>query len=1115
MRNNHFKRVGFNLPVSKIVLFVFLLFVGFQNNVYAQNSVISVSGTVKGEPLIGASVRIKNTSKGVITNYDGKFSIKVSSKKTVLLIKYAGMNPKEITVGDKKVFNIVLEENSNMLKEVVVTAMGLERKVESLTYATQKIKNEDLMIAQDPNFINSLQGKAAGLSITPNAGGAGGSSKILLRGNKSILGNNQPLIVIDGIPMSNPVQSPIGDGQSIGYAFVTEGSDALSSINPEDIESVNVLKGANAAALYGSQASNGVLMITTKKGKEGKLDIKVSSNVTFETPLLLPKFQNTYGSSVNLATNTISDNSWGPKMSTYTDAELSLTGGEGQNIRLRRKGKNDARDFFETGSTFNNSISFSGGTKKIKTYFSYGNTRSNGMIQNNTFMRHSLALRQSYSLFKDILNVDVSLNYVNQKTKNRPGGGTNQNPIYHLYTTTRSADMDYYKENYMKEGTWMSHNDLSYLKLNPDDTYSLITNQRAKLKGTMQNWLFMSPDKNNPYWLINRINRTHKLERVYGYISANVKITDDLKARLRYSIDRGHSEKISKVSATTQAPTRIMGFGVYGQGLNNSNEFYLDGLLSYNKEISDFSISANLGTTAHKITGYGQWLRQKATRYDFNKLILPTEINLFSSGVVGWAAQRSRSKSINWDQSLFFTGQLGYKNYFFMEGSYRIDRYRPFVQFHQTRNTPESYGYFSLGGNVLVHNFVKLPKYITNFKVRTSYSEVGNSIPNIIYNRAFSDGLTGAVIPSGYAHFDNPIPEKMKSFEAGFDMSFFRNSLNWDMTFYNTTMNNNYLLIGVAGNKKPVNSGVIRNIGLETNVSYGMNITKNLFWRSGINFSFNDNKIVKTYIDPKTGKESLIAQQIGWGGKFQMKYTKGGRYGDLYATDFERNADGTIALRKSDGSPNLSSKKFDKFIGNMNAKYRLGWNNTVNYKNFRLNFLIDGKLGGKVVSFTEAYLDRYGVSARTAEARLAAENDPTLRYTLYELDNNGEYKLDPVTGEKIVREIVPAVRMEDGNLAPIQTYYQTIGKNINATQYVYDATNFRLRELSFGYVFKDLLGKKKHLSLSVIARNLFFIYIDAPIDPDTSLSTGNGLGGFDIFNMPTARSIGVSASVSF
>ncbi len=1064
-----------------------------------------ISGTVtddKGEPIIGASVKVKGTTNGMTTNFNGAFTLKNVPENANIEITYIGMQPQSLSVAGKSSFNITMKDDARQLEEVVITAMGIERKAKSLTYATQKMNNEDLMRVQDANFINSLQGKAAGLTITPNAGGAGGSSKILLRGNKSIMGNNTPLIVVDGIPMSNPIQNQqgIGGGSSMGYGFNTEGSDALSSINPDDIENINILKGANAAALYGSAAANGVLMITTKKGKEGSLSINFSTNATVETPLLLPKFQDTYGGNVNTVTGQMEANSWGKiidgkyqRMSSMTPEEMKVPG-----LHLRQNAENDARNFFKPGTTFNNSISLSGGTGKMRTYFSYGNTTANGMIENNTFYRHSISFRQGYQFFKDILNLDVALNYINQRAKNRPGGGTNQNPLYHLYMTPRNADMGYYRDNYkINDGKWLSYPTKHLVEItNPDTgektgTYKWVYDQ-VELTGPKQNWLFTAADQNNPYWLTNMVNRYDLSDRVYGYVSANVKITKDLSIQGRYSMDRAKNEKRDEISATTQFPTAMIDRGIYRQWITNTNEFYFDWMLNYNKQVKDFSISASLGQTAHKITGNTQGMSEEATAYDYSNLLVPKAVNIFEFGA-GSGGSRTYHRTINWDESLFFTGQVGYKDALYLEGSYRQDWYRAFKQFAY-RGTPDNYGYFSLGANALVHGLVKLPDFITYLKLRTSYSVVGNSIPNSVFTQISSNLNTGATGTSSYSYFDDPVPEKLKSFESGFDVSFFKNSLNWDMTFYNTLLTRNYLDISNgAGKVKPVNTGIIRNRGVETTLSYAMNIARNMVWKTGVNFSYNSNKILETYKD-KNGNEALITQGIGFGGKFYLKYTEGGKYGDLYATDFMRDANGKIILT-GDGRPRVATSNAP--VGNMNAPVRLGWNNNFTYKNFSLYFLIDGKIGGKVVSFTEAFLDRLGQSERTGQARIAAENDNTLVY----IDDEGDS--------------YPALRMPDGQLAPIRKYYEGIGGDMVATQYVYNATNFRLREISLGYTFRNLFGPTKNLSISAIGRNLAFLYNKAPMDPDTSLSTQNGLGGFDIFNMPTTRSFGLSATVNF
>lgn len=406
----------------------------------------TIKGTVSdeyGEPLIGVSVLVQGTTTGTITDIDGNYTLEILNDEAVLEFSYIGYQKISLRVAGASSFNIIMKEDAQQLNEVVVTAMGIERKEKSLTYATQQVKGDELMKVQDANFVNALSGKASGVTITPSAGGAGGASKILLRGNKSILGNNSPLIVIDGVPMTNNVNGQTGfdGGSNLTYSSTSEGSDPLSLVNPDDIESLNILKGANAAALYGSAAANGVLMITTKKGKEGRISINVSSSATFDRPLLTPKIQNVYGATVDPTAETLSVDSWGKKLSDLTADELNYSG-----AKLRNTASNDdVNDFFRTGATFNNSISVSGGTETVRTYFSYANSYSDGMMRNNNYKRNTLSFRQSYSLFNKKLNVDLSLNYVQAKTKNRPGGGTVMNPLYDLYRMPRNVDLNYYK----------------------------------------------------------------------------------------------------------------------------------------------------------------------------------------------------------------------------------------------------------------------------------------------------------------------------------------------------------------------------------------------------------------------------------------------------------------------------------------------------------------------------------------------------------------------------------------------------------------------------------------------------------------------------------------------
>lgn len=1045
----------------------------------------TIKGTVSdeyGEPLIGVSVLVQGTTTGTITDIDGNYTLEILNDEAVLEFSYIGYQKISLRVAGASSFNIIMKEDAQQLNEVVVTAMGIERKEKSLTYATQQVKGDELMKVQDANFVNALSGKASGVTITPSAGGAGGASKILLRGNKSILGNNSPLIVIDGVPMTNNVNGQTGfdGGSNLTYSSTSEGSDPLSLVNPDDIESLNILKGANAAALYGSAAANGVLMITTKKGKEGRISINVSSSATFDRPLLTPKIQNVYGATIDPTAETLSVDSWGKKLSDLTADELNYSG-----AKLRNTASNDdVNDFFRTGATFNNSISVSGGTETVRTYFSYANSYSDGMMRNNNYKRNTLSFRQSYSLFNKKLNVDLSLNYVQAKTKNRPGGGTVMNPLYDLYRMPRNVDLNYYKENYyIENGKWTS-NEQSYF----DSKNNKWTTGTVELTGPKQEWAYWQNGMNNPYWMVNTRNSISEEERAYGYISANYQIIDGLKIQGRLSLDRTKMKGTSERMATTWNISAMEDYGMYGQDLNWINEVYVDALLSYDKQIKDFSISATTGWTGHTLKGETQKLWAKATTANWKHDTMPTLINFFEPSVSqGNVSERSYTLSSNWDKGLLFTGQIGWQEKVYLEGSYRRDWYRAFKQYSY-RGTPTNYGYFSVGANALLHQIVTLPEVITNLKVRASYSEVGNSIPNVLYNARNTDPLTGAAVPSSYSYFNNPIPEKTKSFEAGFDISLFGSALNWDMTYYNSAMHNSYLTISdLGGLKKPVNAGVIRNQGIETTLSYNLAFAKDWMWRTSVNFSYNYNKIEKTYTK-EDGTSAKLEQSIA-GGKVMVRYDEGGSYGDLYAQDFKRNEDGSIKL--VNGAPQLDTQNY-VYLGNMNSKFNLGWSNTINYKDFSLYFLINGRIGGKVISLTEGMLDAVGNSQRTADARLAAEA------------NN----LYTATGE-------PAMYMSDGQLVSIEKYYRQVGGNTYGTQYVYNATNFRLGELSLGYTFRNLFGASKHLSLSLVARNLCFLYKDAPVDPDLALSTQNGLGAFDVFNMPSARSFGISLKANF
>ena len=1126
----------------------------------------TAKGTVvdeSGEPVFGAVVFVVGTTNSTSVDFDGNFelgNVKHGSEIRVMLMGYTCKDQ----VWNGKDLKFVMKEESTALDEVVVTAMGIMRKEKSLTYATQLVKADDLLKTPDANLINSLEGKVSGITITPSAGGAGGASKITLRGNKSIMGDNAPLIVVDGVPMTNSIRGQSG-ATNLTTGATTEGSDPLSMINPDDIESMNVLKGANAAALYGSRAANGVVMITTKKGKEGKMEVTFTSNTTFDTPLVTPRLQNAYGG-YRAASDEFLGDSWGDRLSGTGFHKYEYhapvqyfapneDGTKNMTAYLRNYAIDDAADFYSTGININNSLSVSGGTEKIQTYVSYSNSHSIGMIESNRYNRNTFAFRQTYNLWNRV-TLNVSANYNQAKTNNRVGGGTIGSPIYHLYNTPRDVDMEYYKENYKADGKWLSSGDnagngtqVYFEDVSGDGTVYMTHYGNVLLEGPTQQYAIQSPKFNNPYWLTNMNRGETNEERFSASFGGTLKIIEGLNLQGRVSIDHDRYQDEGHTYATTWYDVEMYRYGRYWLNNSRSNEIYTDYMLSYNKEFAkDWSVSASAGYVGHTISGnssntYISETTNYTVQHGYSTKI-PTAVNKFDPSY-GGAGATSKGKSSNWDQAALATAQIGWKDVVFIDGSYRHDWYRPFRQFAYL-GTKESYGYFGIGGNAILSDIIKLPRWFNYAKYRLSYSEVGNSIPNSLYNTVrINENLGTTTINSKNSFI--PIPEKTKSFETGLEMQFFRDCLNLDITYYNSAMHNSYLEItGTNGKTQPVNSGIIRNQGVEITAGYDWKITNKLRWKTSVNFSYNHNKIEETYKDKYKNSKDMTTS-FG-DGKIQILYRKGGSYGDLYITDFTRYRDnvykytvveefyengisgtrdvvkyttdasveGATLVNKAgdlyitNGKPSLggyataasngklrvyeANKKFQTKAGNANSPFQLSWSNTFTYKDFTLYFLINGRIGGKVVSLTEGYLDRWGASERTGEARLYAEAN-----NIKVVDEYGEH--------------LGMYLNEGRDIVAIQDYYDFVGSSY-AGSYIYDATNFRLRELSLGYTFRNLFGDYKNLNISFVCRNLFFIYKDAPVDPDISLSTGNGLGGIDVFNYPSARTFGLNIKLN-
>ena len=528
-----------------------------------------------GEPLIGVSVLVKGTTTGTITDIDGNYSIEIPNDNAILEFSYIGYQKATLSISGATSFNIILKEDAQVLNEVVVTAMGITREAKTLTYAAQTIKNDEVTRIKETNFINSLQGKSAGLTITPNNTGAGGgASKIVLRGSTSILGTNQPLIVIDGVPMQDGMGSQVTDG--IAYGGGRSGDDLLSTINPEDIENMTILKGPNAAALYGSAANNGVIVITTKSGVSGTVKVDISSSTSVETMAMYPQTQQTFG---------LSDNNqwsaWGPEIGTRSADELASA------PYLMSSARNAVKDFFNLGVTLNNGITLSGGTENSRTYFSYNNTYQTGQIPNNDFRRNNVMFKEIFSLFDKRVNISTSLNWIHQKTNNAPVVGKALSTLYPLYRTPADIDMRYFKHNYQHAGTMA------------DDIVSNPTKGNPKLVGQpVQTWYWYDQYLNNPYWVANMYNDVLKRDRLMGNITLEAKIWKNIKYQTRLSIDYVLQNNLNEEYAGMNRTGFDYVGGKYYSSDSRTSDIYNDHMVSYNDRFDDkIDINAAVGTS--------------------------------------------------------------------------------------------------------------------------------------------------------------------------------------------------------------------------------------------------------------------------------------------------------------------------------------------------------------------------------------------------------------------------------------------------------------------------------------------------------------------------------------
>lgn len=991
-------------------LFTLFLLMLVTFSLSAQKTIKGTITSTDGETLIGVTVQEKGTSNGVLSDFDGVYQLTVADGATVLF-SYTGFAPYEVTVGDADAYDITLKEGVD-LDEVVITALGISREKKSLTYASQEISGDELTEVKDVNAINALTGKTAGIQINRSGSGVGGSTRIVLRGNKS-LSNNEPLIVIDGVPMNNGRQ---GDQANLFGGSIDSG-DGISNVNPDDIESMTVLKGASAAALYGSQAANGVILITTKKGKAGKTKVTFSSSMITETAAYRPSLQYKYGQTSDGA-----EFSWGPEVNAA----------------------NHVDDFFQTGVNWINSLSISGGGENMQTYFSYSNTNAKGIIPTNTLNRHNFTLTETGKFYDGKIEVSGTVSLINQDVANRPAGGLYFNPLTGLYFFPRGLDFEEYTTNY--------------------ETFSDDRNFNV------QNWVADRDIQQNPHWVLNRNLNNRTRNRVISSISTKFNFTDWLSLQLRGNVDKSMDVATQSIYASTQA-TLSDANGRYILNNFETTQIYADAILSLNKQLTDdLSLNANLGTS-HRRSEFGS--------------------NIFDSFGAGlrfanvFSLQNISQPNANISQSLirnklnagFASVSLGYKSTYYLDATVRND--------WSSALPDQSFLYSSIGGSVVLSELMN-SNAIDFAKVRLSYATVGNDVAAYVANDR-TDNHSISSVTGLNVNRVGPIPgsslepEVSKSFEAGLDFRTWNNRLSVDLAYYNTHTTNQYLRIsapaGSGYSQYLVNAGDVQNSGLEIFLGLDAVESSDFNWNVGLNFAANRNEIITLHEALDNGQFFINDAGVN---SYAMVIKEGSQFGDIYGRKFERDAGGNIVVEGGTPKPTEGALEY---LGNPNPDFMAGLSNTLSYKGVTLKFLIDGRFGGEVMSVTEALLDEFGVSQRTADARDAGGVDV------------------------------------NGTMLDAEAYYTAIGGRSGITEaYMYDATNIRLRELSLGYNLPKSAVNGIGLStakISLVGRNLFFFKNNAPFDPDVTFATGVGFQGVDVFSLPSTRSLGFNLSLGF
>lgn len=1007
-------------------------------------------------PLIGATVKVAGATNGTVTDFDGNFSIQCKPGAT-LEISYVGY--KTITAKAQNGMKVMMEADGKVLNEVVVTALGVKRDRKALGYGLSEVKGEELTKAKETNVINSLSGKVAGLVVQNTAGGASGSTRVLLRGNTEMTGNNQPLYVVDGVPLDN---TNFGSaGTEGGYDL----GDGISAINPDDIETMTVLKGPAASALYGSRASHGVILITTKKADKDKLSVEYNGSFTFDTQLAKwDDVQQVYGMGNNgkysQTATTGTNMSWGPKAD---DFNMTYFDGESRPFYIF---PNNASDFFRTGFTTQNTAIVSANSGKTGMRFSVTDMRNRDILPETNMSRDNFNLRVNTSLGR--VDFDFTANYTRENVKNRPALGDSQSNVGKNLMTLANTYNQVWLKNY----------------------------QTAN--GEYANWNGLDQYNRNPYWdLYKNSNKSDK--DVFRFTAKAIyNIDSHLKIQGTIGTDINNMNFQDYIARTTPGKSA----GQLQESVFQNRTLNAEILALYNNQFGDFDVNATLGGNIYKVdnktdilTGLGQQMKDVIAIMNYQEQSVQ---------------QNTYKKQIN---SLYGSASIGYDHTYYLEGTLRGDKSSTLPVNNNT------YVYPSVSASWVFSEYLKNKNIINYGKFRASWAKVGSDTDpyqlalNYSTGKYSYSGFTIGMINNNTQPNKDLKPTMTTSYELGLEMKFFHNRLSLDVTYYNQTSRDQIINLASSSTSgyqyRLINAGEIQNKGIEVALNGRALQIKDFAWDFGINFSKNSNK-VKSLTE---GMDYFEIEKAMWC-NVSVGAEVGKNFGSIIGPDFKRNDNGDILINPETGLPLYDETT--RTLGNSSWDWTGGFYHTLSYKNFRLSAAFDVKVGADIFSMSMRSAYQTGKAPETLEGREAwytsEEKRMAAGMTIEEWRAAG--KCDGFYAPGVIDNGDGTYRQNNIAIDP-QTYWESVSRNA-PSMFIYDNSYVKCREITFGYTFPEkMLGKfVKGLNLSFVARNPFIIWKNIPnIDPDSGYNT-SGMG-LEYGSLPSRRSYGINVNMKF